>query len=442
MAITVLMPRMGYDTQEAIVVKWLKAEGEHVNLGDDIAEIETDKAIVPMPSGATGTLLKQVAAEGETVPVGQLLAVIGQPGEDVSEVIASAAAPAAASPSTGSGRAEAGAVGGPSTGSGRTDAASAGGVRASPIARRLAAERGVDLALVTGTGPGGRITEADVADAAAEQALRQAQGERLPHPNLPPPAGEGTLREGQGERESSAAVEAGGETVPLSRMRQAIARLTTKSKSEIPHFYMAIEVSAEPALDLRSEVNPKLQSQNVRISVHDMVVKACAVALQKYPTLNSSFMGDSLLHHASVNIGVVIDMDQEGIIVPALLECQDKSLVELSAAGRDLVRRAKDNALRPEELTSATFSISNLGSLGVSTFSAVVHPPNAAILAVGAIRKEPVVRGDEIVVGQMMNLTISVDHRIEDGVTAARFLGELKRLLERPSELLPEELRP
>ncbi len=422
MAITVLMPRMGYDTQEAIVVKWLKAEGDHVNLGDDIAEIETDKAIVPMPSGATGTLLKQVAAEGDTVPVGQLLAIIGQPGEDVSEALASAAAaqaaPAAASPSKGSGRAEPGttpaagtaaAAGGPSTGSGRTG--TDGGVRASPIARKLAAEHGIDLTHVTGTGPGGRITEADVA-AYAEQLQSEAA-----------------------EPTTSA------ETVPLSRMRLAIARLTSHSKTEIPHFYMAIEVSADPALALRSEVNPKLQSQNVRLSVNDMVVKACAMALQKYPTLNASFAGDSLLFHPSVNIGVVVDIDQEGIMVPALLECQDKTILELSTAGRDLVRRAKENALRPEELTSSTFSISNLGSLGVSTFSAVVHPPNAAILAVGAIRKEPVVRGDEIVVGQVMNLTISVDHRVEDGVTAARFLGELKRLLERPPELLPEELR-
>ncbi|MDE2968513.1 MAG: dihydrolipoamide acetyltransferase family protein, partial [Chloroflexota bacterium] len=228
---------------------------------------------------------------------------------------------------------------------------------------------------------------------------------------------------------------------PLSRMRQAIARLTARSKSEIPHFYMAIEVLADPALALRSEVNPRLQAQNVRISVHDMVVKACALALQKHPTLNSSFKGDALEYHSSVNVGVVIDMDQEGIIVPALLDCQDKSILQLSTEGRDLVRRAKENALRPEELTGGTFSISNLGSLGVSTFSAVVHPPNAAILAVGAIRKEPVVRGDEIVVGQMMNLTVSVDHRIEDGVAAAKFLGELKRLLEHPQELLPEELQ-
>ena len=408
MAITVLMPRMGYDMQEAVLVQWLKAEGDHVNLGEDIAEIETDKAIVPMPSVGTGTLLKLLAAEGETVPVGQILAVIGQPGEEIPPEMLAGPAPAVvepppaapAAPTTGPG---------PSTGSGRTG--SEGGVRASPIARKLAAEHGIDLAHVTGTGPGGRITEADVA-AYQEYLLSEAA-----------------------EPTTSA------ETVPLSRMRLAIARLTSHSKSEIPHFYMAIEVSADPALALRSEVNPKLQSQNVRLSVNDMVVKACALALQKYPTLNASFAGDSLLFHPSINIGVVVDMDNEGIMVPSLLECQDKTIMELSTAGRDLVRRAKENALRPDELTSATFSISNLGSLGVYTFSAVVHPPNAAILAVGAIRKEPVVRGDDIVVGQVMNLTLSVDHRVEDGVTAARFLGELKRLLERPQELLPEELR-
>ncbi len=419
MAITVLMPRMGYDMQEARVVQWLKAEGDHVNLGEDIAEIETDKAIVPMPSVGTGTLLRQMAAEGDVVPVGQILAVIGQLGEEIPPEMLVIAAPASesaapfpeqaaqpAAPSTGAGA---------STGSARTGVeartGAEGGVRASPIARKLAAEHGIDLAHVTGTGPGGRITEADVASY-AEQLLSEAA-----------------------EPTTSA------ETVPLSRMRLAIARLTSHSKSEIPHFYMAIEVSADPALALRSEVNPKLQSQNVRLSVNDMIVKACALALQKYPSLNASFAGDSLLFHPSINIGVVVDMDNEGIMVPALLECQDKTIMELSTAGRDLVRRAKENALRPEELTSATFSISNLGSLGVYTFSAVVHPPNAAILAVGAIRKEPVVRGDDIVVGQMMNLTLSVDHRVEDGVTAARFLGELKRLLERPHELLPEELR-
>ena len=404
MAITVLMPRMGYDMQEAVLVQWLKAEGDHVNLGEDIAEIETDKAIVPMPSVGTGTLLKQLAAEGETVPVGQILAVIGQPGEEIPPEMLAGPAPAVPEPQP---AAPARSTVAPTP----SPSAAPSGLRASPIARKLAAEHGIDLAHVTGTGPGGRITESDVASY-AEQLLSEAA-----------------------EPTTSA------ETVPLSRMRLAIARLTSHSKSEIPHFYMAIEVSADPALALRSEVNPKLQSQNVRLSVNDMVVKACALALQKYPTLNASFAGDSLLFHPSINIGVVVDMDNEGIMVPSLLECQDKTIMELSTAGRDLVRRAKENALRPDELTSATFSISNLGSLGVYTFSAVVHPPNAAILAVGAIRKEPVVRGDDIVVGQMMNLTLSVDHRVEDGVTAARFLGELKRLLERPQELLPEELR-
>ena len=409
MATPILMPRMGYDTQEAIVVKWLKAEGDHVNLGEDLAEIETDKAIVPMPAGSTGILLKQLAAEGETVPVGQVFAVIGQPGEVVPPELLASAAPAPASAP----EAPTPAVSQPSTSS---TPAPAGAVRASPLARKLATQLGVDLALVTGSGPNGRITEADVT-AYAEQAAVAAATEEQP----------GTVD---------------ADTVPLSRMRMAIARLTSRSKSEIPHFYMSVEVSADPALALRAEVNPKLQSRNVRLSVHDMVVRACTMCLQKHPTLNSSFAGDALLFHPSVNIGVVIDMDQEGIIVPALLECQDKSILELSTEGRDLVRRAKDNALRPQELTSATFCISNLGSLGVHTFGAVVHPPNAAILAVGAIRKEPVVRGDEIVVGQMMNLNLSVDHRVEDGVTAARFLGELKRLLERPEELLPEELRP
>ena len=284
MAITVLMPRMGYDMQEAVLVQWLKAEGDHVNLGEDIAEIETDKAIVPMPSVGTGTLLRQMAAEGDVVPVGQILAVIGQLGEEIPPEMLVIAAPASesaaptaqqaaqpAAPATGAGA---------STGSARTGVE--GGVRASPIARKLAAEHGIDLAHVTGTGPGGRITEADVA-AYQEYLLSEAA-----------------------EPTTSA------ETVPLSRMRLAIARLTSHSKSEIPHFYMAIEVSADPALALRSEVNPKLQSQNVRLSVNDMVVKACALALAKYPTLNASFAGDSLLFHPSINIGVVVDMDNGG----------------------------------------------------------------------------------------------------------------------------------
>ncbi len=411
MAITVLMPRMGYDMQEARIVQWLKAEGDTISLGDEIAEIETDKAIIPMPSVGSGTLLKIVAPEGETVPVGQIIAVIGKPGEDISASLAKAIptptpAPQAAAPAPSVNPAQAmmsAPVSAPST-----------EVRASPLAKKLAAQKGVDLSMVTGSGPGGRITEGDVTAYADSGAA-------------------GT--------ETGSVLAPGTERVPLSKMRQAIARLTAHAKQEIPHYYMSVDVAMDAAADLRSTVNPKLQPQGVRLSIHDMIVRACTLGLGKYPTLNASFTGDALEYHSFINIGVVIDMEGQGIIVPAIMDCQDKTVLELSPAGRDLVARAKENNLKAEELTGSTFSISNLGSLGIDSFAAVIHPPNAAVLAVGTIRQEPVVRDGAIVVGRVMNITLSGDHRVEDGVIAAKFLAELKRLLEHPAELLPEEIR-
>ncbi len=411
MAITVLMPRMGYDMQEARIVQWLKAEGDTISLGDEIAEIETDKAIIPMPSVGSGTLLKIVAPEGETVPVGQIIAVIGKPGEDISASLAKAVPtptpdPQAAAPAPSANPVQAmisAPVSAPST-----------EVRASPLAKKLAAQKGVDLSMVTGSGPGGRITEGDVTAYADSGAA-------------------GT--------ETAIVLAPGTERVPLSKMRQAIARLTAHAKQEIPHYYMSVDVSMDAAADLRSTVNPKLQPQGVRLSIHDMIVRACTLGLGKYPTLNASFTGDALEYHSFINIGVVIDMEGQGIIVPAIMDCQDKTVLELSLAGRDLVARAKENNLKAEELTGSTFSISNLGSLGIDSFAAVIHPPNAAVLAVGTIRQEPVVRDGTIVVGRVMNITLSGDHRVEDGVIAAKFLAELKRLLEHPAELLPEEIR-
>jgi pyruvate dehydrogenase E2 component (dihydrolipoamide acetyltransferase) len=397
---------MGYDMQEARIVQWLKAEGDQVNLGDEIAEIETDKAIIPMPSIGSGTLLKIVAPEGDTVPVGQLIAVLGKPGEDISASLAAATPPPSpAAPSVTS-----------NAGAAPTQAAppaATGVVRASPLAKKLASQKGIDISLVAGTGPGGRITEGDV-NAHAD--------------NAPQDSG-------------LAASAPGTERVPLSRMRQAIAKLTTHSKGEIPHFYMSVDVSMDAAADMRSVVNPKLQPQGIRLSIHDMIVRACTLALQKYPTINASFTGDALEYHSFINIGVVIDIDGKGIMVPAIMGCQDMSILEISQAGRDLAARAKENRLKPEELTSSTFSISNLGSLGVTSFAAVIHPPNAAVLAIGTIRQVPVVHNDEIVVGKIMDITLSGDHRVEDGVIAAKFLAELKRIFEHPWELVPEELR-
>ena len=402
MAIIVLLPRMGYDMQEARIVQWLKAEGDQVSLGDEIAEIETDKAIIPMPSVGSGTLLKIVAPEGDTVPVGQLIAVLGKPGEDISASLASVAPPP--SPVAPSARTTA------------TPPTLVGEVRASPLAKKLASQKGIDISIVIGTGPGGRITEGDVNAYAGSPP--QDGGLAATTPPAP-----------------------GTERVPLSRMRKAIARLTSHAKQEIPHYYMSVDVSMDAAADMRSVVNPKLQPQGIRLSIHDMIVQACTLALQKYPTINASFTDDALEYHSFINIGVVIDIEGRGIMVPAIIGCQDMSILEISQAGRDLAARAKENRLKPEELTSSTFSISNLGSLGVTSFAAVIHPPNAAVLAIGTIRQVPVVRNDEIVIGKIMNITLSGDHRVEDGVMAAKFLAELKRIFEHPWELIPEDLR-
>ena len=403
MAISVLMPRMGYDMKEARVVHWLKAEGDQVNLGDEIAEIETDKAIIPMPSVGSGTMLKIVAREGDIVPVGQLIAVLGNPGEDISASLEQETQIASSPSQSKTLILETNPVQ-------PTSPASATEVRASPLAKKLAAQKGVDLSLVTGTGPGGRITEVDINN--YQPSSETPTSQQTPNPEI----------------------------VPLSRMRQAIAKLTTRSKHEIPHFYMSVEVSMDATMALRSRVNPALLPEKIRLSIHDLIVKACVLSLQKFPTLNASFTGDALEYHSEINIGVVIDIESQGIIVPAIMGCQNKSVMELSSAGRDLANRAKENNLKAEELTSSTFSISNLGSLGVTNFSAVIHPPNAAVLAVGMIRQEPVVRDDSIVIGRVMDLTLSADHRIEDGVVAAKFLGELKRLLEHPTELIPSKL--
>ncbi|MCH8939691.1 MAG: 2-oxo acid dehydrogenase subunit E2, partial [Chloroflexi bacterium] len=395
----------------ARTVQWLKAEGDQISLGDEIAEIETDKAIIPMPSVGSGTLLKIVVPEGDTVPVGQLIAVLGKPGEDISASLAQAASTPAPTNLSATPTSEAKPAQAPPP-------SESDGVRASPLAKKLAAQKGVDISMVTGTGPGGRITESDVTAFADSDLNNTGAGAAGAPSNRP-----------------------GTETVPLSRMRQAIAKLTSRSKGEIPHFYMSVDVSMDAATDLRAEVNPKLQPQGIRLSIHDMIVRACTLALGKYPTLNASFTGDALEYHSFINIGVVIDMEGQGIIVPAIMGCQNKTILELSLAGRDLASRAKGNNLKAEELTGSTFSISNLGSLGVTSFAAVIHPPNAAVLAIGTIRQEPVVRDDEIVVGRVMNITLSGDHRVEDGVIAAKFLAELKRLLEHPAELLPEEYR-
>ena len=298
-----------------------------------------------------------------------------------------------------------------------------GWVRASPIARRLAREREFDLADITGTGPGGRIVEKDVLSytpPAPEpvEAAPAPKPEPLPEPEIPP--------------EVLAEPDAG--LVELSRMRQAIARVTSDSKRDAPHFYVTAAIDMTRAMTLRQEINAAAPG-GVRVTVNDLVVKAAAVALGRHPKFNASFQGDGLQFHPSVNIGVAIALEA-GLMVPGISDCQDKTLLQIAAASKDLIERANSGHLRNDEYGGTTFSISNLGMFAVESFAAIIYPPHAAVLAVGTVQEQPVARDGQLAVAQMMKATLSTDHRVADGAEAARFLVEIKGILENPVTLL------
>ena len=407
------MPQMGYDMQEGTVVRWLKAEGSEVKGGEPIAEIETDKAVVEFEAYASGVLHKILVPEGTTVPVGQAIAIIGAEGESVDEAVAAAVAKAPTvetpAPPTPAPPAKATV---PSDGAPPVPAAQ---VRASPVARRIAEERGIDLAQVVGTGPGGRVTKDDV--------LAVEPGQAVAEDATPTEVAEPAPRA------------APGEVIPLSRMRQQIARVTVRSKQEKPHFYVSADIDVTRAMELRHEVNQALEKEGVRITVNDLVIKACVEALKKYPKFNAYLQDDGIHMNEEINIGVAI-AEEEGLIVPAIMDCASKSLKDIAAASKDLAERAKSGALHPQEYTGGTFAISNLGMFDVTSFVAIIHPPQSAVLAVGTVTKKPVVRDDEITIAQMMTATLSADHRIVDGAEGAQFLIEVKRLLESPLSMV------
>ncbi len=412
MATNIVMPKMGYDMREGTVVRWHKKEGETVARGEVLADIETDKATVEFEAFTSGVLGKIVADEGVLVPVGELIAVITDPGEEIpsdvlKDVLAPPAEPSASVPSgpaPGSQTASASAVPTPTA----SASSSPGEVRASPIARRLARERNINLADITGTGPGGRIVEKDVLD-----------------------------------YQPGAAVPAGGaagapQRVELTRMRQAIARVTVGSKREAPHFYVTAEIDMTQAMSLRADFN-ETNSQEARATVNDLIVKAAAIALGRHPKFNASFIsdgqGDALQMNSDVNIGIAIALEA-GLMVPGIANCESKSLVEIAAASKDLIERANSGHLRNEEYSETTFSVSNLGMFEVESFAAIIYPPHAAVLAVGSVQQQPVVHDGRVVVAQMMKATLSTDHRVADGAEAARFLVEIKSILEKPVSLL------
>ncbi|GIV17568.1 MAG: dihydrolipoamide acetyltransferase component of pyruvate dehydrogenase complex [Armatimonadota bacterium] len=404
----VIMPKMGDGMTEGTILRWLKKEGDSVEVGDIIAEIETDKASVELPAEASGKLANILVKEGDTVPVGAVIAEILGEGEQP-QVTKPAETPTTATEMVTS-------VAEPVAEALREEPPTQERVKASPLARRIAQEAGIDLAMVKGTGPGGRIVERDVQQFIAS---RQATA----RPPLTEPA-----RPAAAVAESPALV--GGE--PLSRMRRLIAERTTLTKQTVPHFYVTMDIDMSEAMALRERLNTALPEDAPKISVNDFVTKACALALARYPQVNALYQNERIYLSSEIHIGIAVALP-DGLIVPVLRHCERKTLRQIAVETRQLVEKARAGRLTPDEYTGATFSISNLGMYGVDEFIAIINPPAVAILAVGAVQKQPVaLEDDTVVVRPRMKITLSADHRALDGAVAAEFLRELKRILENP----------
>lgn len=419
MAAKVMMPK-GSDTMtEGKVLKWLKKEGDPVSTGDTVVEIETDKVDMEVEAMGGGVLRKILVQAGKVVPVGELLAIIGKPDEDISALVkgdgkAASAAPVATAP------APAPAAGGtlpvaPAPPSG-------GRVLASPLARKMAKEMGLELASIAGTGPGGRIIRQDVERSAALPShARAAAGGAAP---LRAPAPTPLRR--------PPAAPAGPEffDAPLSSMRKTIATRLVQSKGPVPHFYLTIEVDMKRAKELRESAN--LLDPELKLSYNDIILKACAAALRQHPEVNASFQGESIRYHNRVHLGMAVATDGGGLITPVIRNADVMSLQEISRETKDLVGRARARKLLPDEYVGSTFSVSNLGMMGIEEFAAVINPPEGAILAVGAVTEKPVVVDGRVEAGLRCRLTLSCDHRVVDGATGAKFLQTLKQILENP----------
>jgi len=415
MANIIEMPKLSDTMTVGTLVKWLKKEGDPVKSGDMLAEVETDKATMELESFFDGTLLSIFVKAGSQVPLGAALCAIGKPGEKVdapAPKAAEAAAPQAPAPVAAPAPTPAPApVAAPVP---ATPAGPAGRIKVSPLARKLAAEKGVDLSGVKGSGPGGRIVRADVL---AGPAKGPAPAALAPSQLL----ARGPLQEDK--------------LVPVSNMRATIARRLVESKTQIPHFYLDVEVDAGPLLELRTQLNAALEKDGVKLSVNDFVLKASAEALRRVPAVNCSWEGTAIRQHPAAHVSFAVAIE-DGLITPVIRDAHLKTLFAISTEAKALGKRAKDKKLAPAEFTGGTFCVSNLGMMGIDRFCAIINPPNAAILAVGTTVRKPVVKGDEIVIGQRMTLTLSADHRVVDGAVGATYLAALRDLLEKPALLL------
>jgi pyruvate dehydrogenase E2 component (dihydrolipoamide acetyltransferase) len=416
----ITMPKLSDTMTEGTLLRWCKQKGDKIEIGDLLAEVETDKATMEMESFEEGTLTELFVPAGAKVTVGAPIALIlgknetaiapGTPAQGPTKATAPSPAATAAPSSAPVGRSR-------SAIPGRTGTASSERIKASPLARKIAEARGLALAGLTGkgTGPGGRIIAADVVNAPLTASAPAAAGAPGVPAILPTPIA--------GNPETQ---------IPLSNMRQVIAQRLLASKTQIPHFYLSIEIDAAPMMAFRKE----FMSTGTKITFNDIVLLAVARAAMEKPKVNAAFGNGVIFQYESVNLAVAIAVE-DGLVTPVIRDAQKLSLAQVSAAVKDLATRARDKKLKPEEYAGGTITVSNLGAYGIDQFCAIINPPQAAILAVGAIVKKPVVNAqDQIVIGQRLNLTLSGDHRVVDGAVAAEYLGALRQLLESPSRLL------
>ena len=428
MAETVSMPKLGFDMAEGTLVRWVKAEGETVNKGEVLAEIETDKATVEVESPYTGTVLRQMVEEKTSVPVGSPIAMIGEPGEKVEAPDEQPAPKPAEAESTAQ----------PAAGPAASQAApaAAGGdemLRASPLAKKMAEDAGLDLGSIAGSGPKGRIVKKDVEAALAA-------------PKIPVPGAAPSMQAAPAAPAVSAPVVsiplpsvAAGEIpadqhIPIDRLRAAIGRRMTESKQQLPHFYVTHEYDMAGVMDVRKQANELLPDAQ-KLSVNDFIVKAVALTLRDFPNLNASLAGNEIIRHGHVNVGVAVAVDG-GLLTVVSSDTDRKPLRVISQEIKDMVARARVGKVRPADIEGSTFSISNLGMFDVEHFIAIINPPEAAILAVGSAKQVPVVVNGELKVGMRMRATISADHRVSDGAEAAQFMQRLAVYLEKPVGLL------
>ena len=428
MATKVIMPKLSPTMEEGQISRWLKKEGDKVSMGEPLAEIDTDKATMEMQALANGVLRKIIINEGQSAPLGQLIAIVGEPDEDIASLLSEAPAatpapkqeapkqePAKQEPAKQGQKQEEKPAEQPApqqNGQPKTDS---GRMIVSPLAARMAAEAGIDLRSLQGSGPGGRIIKRDI-EAAISQPKPEPGYPRVVPTGQIPQIGASAYRD-----------------EPASEIRKTIARRLVTSLGPVPHFFLTTEIEMDRAAEMRRGINAL--DPDLKISINDVIIKVVAAALIQHPEVNASFQEKFVRYYERADVGVAVAIE-DGLITPVVRAADQKSLSQIAAEVRELAERARSRRLKPEEYTGATFSISNLGMFGIDEFTAVINPPEGAILAVGAMSPKPVVRDNEIVIRQMMRVTMSCDHRVIDGATGAKFLQTFKKILENPLYLV------